>query len=63
MSPDSQRHHPLALIVDDDTMMRLVLREALEVSGLDVEEAENGTEGLLTAGFHGPAGSLGTACF
>ncbi|MEO6112818.1 MAG: response regulator, partial [Nitrospiraceae bacterium] len=37
---------PLALIVDDDAVMRLLAREALEGSGWSVEEAENGRDAL-----------------
>ena len=34
------------LIIDDDLETRLMLRESLEGAGYEVEEAENGTEGL-----------------
>ena len=34
------------LIIDDDLETRLMLRETLEGAGYEVEEAENGTEGL-----------------
>jgi signal transduction histidine kinase len=37
---------PLVLIIDDDTVARLLAREALEQSGWSVEEAENGRLGL-----------------
>jgi len=37
---------PLALIVDDDPLMRMLARAALESSGWNVEEAENGREAL-----------------
>ena len=37
---------PLALIVDDDTMMRLLIRQTLERAGFACEEAENGAIGL-----------------
>jgi signal transduction histidine kinase len=36
----------LALIVDDDPLMRMLARAALESSGWNVEEAENGQEAL-----------------
>jgi signal transduction histidine kinase len=42
MTPD-QQHTPLALIVDDDAVNRLM---ALESAGWSVEEAENGREAL-----------------
>ena len=41
-----QRETPLALIVDDDAVNRLMARAALESAGWSVEEAENGREGL-----------------
>ena len=45
MTPD-QQNAPLALIVDDDAMMRLLARTALEGAGWNVEEVENGREAL-----------------
>ncbi|MEQ1562903.1 MAG: response regulator, partial [Nitrospiraceae bacterium] len=45
MNADPQQV-PLALVVDDDTVMRMLARAALEGSGWRVEEAENGKEGL-----------------
>jgi len=45
MTPD-QRNTPLALIVDDDAVNRLMARAALESVGWGVEEAENGREAL-----------------
>jgi len=44
--PTDQRKSPLALIVDDDAVNRLLARAALESSGWSVEEAENGREAL-----------------
>lgn len=41
-----QQNAPLALIVDDDAVMRLLARAALEASGWSVEEAGNGREAL-----------------
>lgn len=41
-----QRETPLALIVDDDAVNRLMARAALESAGWSVEEAENGREAL-----------------
>jgi len=41
-----QREPPLALIVDDDAVNRLMARAALESVGWSVKEAENGREGL-----------------
>jgi signal transduction histidine kinase len=46
MTPD-QRNTPLALIVDDDAVNRLMARAALESVGWGVEEAENGREALV----------------
>ena len=45
MTPD-QRDTPLALIVDDDAVNRLMARAALESVGWGVEEAETGREAL-----------------
>jgi len=45
MTPD-QKNTPLALIVDDDAVNRLIARAALEGSGWSVEEAGNGREAL-----------------
>ena len=45
MTPD-QRDTPLALIVDDDAVNRLMARAALKSVGWGVEEAENGREAL-----------------
>ena len=39
-------HPPRVLIIDDDTVARMLAREALEQSGCAVEEAENGRLGL-----------------
>ncbi|MBY0248578.1 MAG: response regulator [Nitrospiraceae bacterium] len=39
-------YRPKVLIIDDDIVMRLLAREALELSGWLVEEAENGRRGL-----------------
>lgn len=45
MNADPQQV-PLALVVDDDAVMRMLARAALEGSGWRVEEAENGQEAL-----------------
>jgi len=37
-----------ALLVDDDPVLRILAREALEQSGLLVDEAENGAQALST---------------
>ena len=37
---------PLVLVIDDDGMMRMLVREALEGNGFRVEEAEDGEAGL-----------------
>jgi signal transduction histidine kinase len=47
MTPDQQKA-PLALVVDDDPVLRLLARVALERSGWTVEEAENGREALAS---------------
>lgn len=45
MLPD-QKQTPLALIVDDDPVMRQLARAALENAGWSVDEAENGSDAL-----------------
>ncbi len=45
MSAEARKKR-LVLVVDDDPTMRLLVREALEPHGLDVEEAEDGARGL-----------------
>jgi signal transduction histidine kinase len=42
----NQPKAPLALVVDDDPINRLLARAALESAGWNVEEAENGRDGL-----------------
>ncbi len=42
----TNERRPTVLIIDDDTVARLLAREALEQSGWSVEEAENGRLGL-----------------
>ncbi|HSF48347.1 MAG TPA: EAL domain-containing protein [Burkholderiales bacterium] len=46
MTTQSIHQDPIALIVDDDAMMRLLLRETLEREGFRVEEAEHGAAGV-----------------
>lgn len=46
MTSQATKPCPLVLVVDDDITTRLLAREALEQSGLSVEEAENGLQGL-----------------
>jgi len=46
MEPQGKRAAPLALVVDDDALFRMVVREALELSGLKVCEAERGEQAL-----------------
>lgn len=41
-APDDRQSRRLVLVVDDEPMMRLLAREALESSGFSVAEAENG---------------------
>jgi len=41
-----ERICPLALVVDDDAVVRAFVREALEQSGHEVREAENGAQAL-----------------
>ena len=44
MIPPASTRPPLALIADDDIIIRMFAREALEQAGWTVEEAENGRE-------------------
>src|ERR1041384_49176 len=46
MSLSSKEVKPVALIVDDDAMMRLLIRQALERSGFLCHEAINGVAAL-----------------
>jgi diguanylate cyclase (GGDEF)-like protein/PAS domain S-box-containing protein len=46
MEPQRERAAPLALVVDDDRFIRMVVREALEQSGLEVCEADSGAQAL-----------------
>ena len=41
-----ERAAPLALVVDDDELVRMIVREALEQSGLEVCEAASGVQAL-----------------
>lgn len=41
-----QTNRPLVLVVDDDSAMRLLVREVLEQDNLRVEEAKNGVEAI-----------------
>ncbi|MDH5765631.1 MAG: EAL domain-containing protein [Gammaproteobacteria bacterium] len=42
----AERHTPLILVVDDDQVMRLMLRKALETEGYEIIEASNGVAGV-----------------
>ncbi|MEL7450783.1 MAG: EAL domain-containing protein [Pseudomonadota bacterium] len=44
--PTSSPAQPRVLVVDDDATLRLLMREALEGTGLEVLEADNGEDGL-----------------
>jgi diguanylate cyclase (GGDEF)-like protein/PAS domain S-box-containing protein len=46
MEPQVERAAPLALVVDDDELVRMIVREALEQSGLEVCEAASGVQAL-----------------
>ena len=46
MEPQVERAAPLALVVDDDEFVRMIVREALEQSGLEVCEAASGVQAL-----------------
>ncbi|MFQ5779406.1 MAG: EAL domain-containing protein [Nitrospiria bacterium] len=46
MKDKNKDQRPIVLVVDDDTTMRLLIREVLEQADIIVEEAKNGTEAL-----------------
>lgn len=46
MTSQSTTNAPLALIVDDDTTVRIVMRSVLESHGIRVNEASNGVVAL-----------------
>jgi CheY-like chemotaxis protein len=45
-NPEEPKRRPLALVVDDDTMIRLLMRESLEQAGFEVMEAEDGAKAI-----------------
>ncbi|HSL02684.1 MAG TPA: EAL domain-containing protein [Nitrospiraceae bacterium] len=49
-----ERVRPLALVVDDEMIVRIFVREALEQSGHEVCEAENGAQALERFAEHRP---------
>lgn len=46
MEKDAQRNHPIALVVDDDAVLRRMISKVLYQAGLTTEEAKNGEEAL-----------------
>ena len=46
MAPTPRRKKPLVLIVDDDMTQRVLMEETLSDAGYDIEQAENGTDGV-----------------
>lgn len=53
-TPDLASDKALVLVVDDDDIERVLIREALEDAGFDVEEAENGVEAVEAARIRRP---------
>jgi diguanylate cyclase (GGDEF)-like protein/PAS domain S-box-containing protein len=51
---NSEHRTPVALIVDDDAMMRLLIRQTLERAGFACHEAGNGREALRLVGSYSP---------
>lgn len=45
-NPEAAKRRPLVLVVDDDMMIRLLMRESLEQSGFEVMEAEDGAKAI-----------------
>jgi len=54
METSPERTRPLALVVDDEMVVRIVVREVLEQSGHEVCEAENGAQALEQFAEHRP---------
>lgn len=54
VASSSQRDVPLVLIVDDERMMRLLLRRMIEKEGYQVIEAENGQQAIALYHSHSP---------
>jgi two-component system, OmpR family, response regulator MprA len=52
--PHTDAAQPLVLVIDDDRVIRMVVREALEGAGLRVIEAEDGESGIAQAREHAP---------
>jgi EAL domain-containing protein (putative c-di-GMP-specific phosphodiesterase class I)/glycosyltransferase involved in cell wall biosynthesis/AmiR/NasT family two-component response regulator len=52
--PSSQRDVPLVLVVDDERIMRTLLRRAIEKEGYQVIEAENGQQAISLYQNHQP---------
>jgi len=46
LNPDTPDRRPRILVVDDDMMIRLLMRESLEQAGFDVLEAEDGAKAI-----------------
>jgi len=46
LNPEAPDRRPLALVVDDDMMIRLLIRESLERVGFEVMEAEDGAKAI-----------------
>lgn len=42
------RERPTVVVIDDDAALRVMVREVLEQAGFEVEEAEDGEQGLAT---------------
>jgi DNA-binding response OmpR family regulator len=49
-NPETPDRRPRILVVDDDMMIRLLMRESLEQAGFDVMEAEDGARAIQTFG-------------
>lgn len=50
LNPDAPDRRPRILVVDDDMMIRLLMRESLEQAGFDVMEAEDGARAIQRFG-------------
>jgi len=45
-NPETPERRPVVLVVDDDAMIRLLMRESLEQAGFEVIDAEDGAKAL-----------------
>ena len=49
--PVAKEKRPMVLVIDDDPVQCMLVREALEHAGFNSDEANGGVQGLEKAGF------------